>query len=85
MKNRLSIKLYQKNLLTEKYFSISYVRESQDAHLLLLACAFPRSLAHFLARLRLLQGQLINSIYSTYSSLKLYKIQVLNSLKFAQF
>ena len=38
MKNRLSIKLCQKNLLTEKkydelekYSSISYVRESQDA------------------------------------------------------
>ena len=38
IKNRLSIKLCQKNLLTEKkydelgkYSSISYVRESQDA------------------------------------------------------
>ena len=44
MKNRLSIKLSQKNLFTEKnydelekYFSISYVRERQDASS--LACA----------------------------------------------
>ena len=44
MKNRLSIRFCQKNLLTEKkydelgkYSSISYVQESQDASF--LACA----------------------------------------------
>ena len=45
MKNRLSIKSCQKNLLIEKkynelgkYSSISYMRESQDAYSLACAC-----------------------------------------------